>query len=287
MEPWYCPPLCLCIFDANHASTERIYKQFWTQTPVEMAMFSSLPMETPPKQETYYDFFPARCVTQYLSKYVNEQIYCDRSIRQRLFFNRRVIHVEFSEATRHWQITCDGVHQPLFTTNLLVAAGLTSQPNMPELGGQDAFQGSILHHVDFGSSLVLKDIRVKHIAVLGGAKSAADVAYAAAKAGKTVSWIIRKSGNGPAHFTPARGFGPYKNSNELLYTRLTAVFNPSMWNRHNWLSRLFHETRFGRRIIDWIWEGFDANSRHEAGFDKKCSSLGSESGFANLEPDTS
>jgi len=40
----------------------------------------------------------------------------------------------------------------------------------------------------------------KYITVLGGAKSAADMAYACAKAGKSVSWIIRSSGNGLAAF---------------------------------------------------------------------------------------
>lgn len=48
--------------------------------------------------------------------------------------------------------------------------------------------------------------KVQRFAVLGGAKSAADVAYASAKAGKKVHWIIRASGNGPAAlFHPSAG----------------------------------------------------------------------------------
>ncbi len=36
----------------------------------------------------------------------------------------------------------------------------------------------------------------KYITLLGGAKSAADMAYACAKVGKSVSWVIRSSGSG-------------------------------------------------------------------------------------------
>jgi dimethylaniline monooxygenase (N-oxide forming) len=252
-----------------------------------MASFSSLPMKEPPWEETYYDYFPARYVTQYLNEYVDKQVYQGRTIRDRIKFDTRVAKVGFSPAGNQWQMFCEGAHQPLVTANLVVAAGLTSQPNMPELPGQEAFQGTIRHHVDFSKSSILQDPGVKHVAVLGGAKSAADVAYAAAKAGKRVSWIVRRSGNGPAHFAPAKGAGPYKNSNELLYTRLTAALSPSIWNQQNWLSRALHCTRLGRKLVDWIWDRFNVNSRHEAGFGGGHVTEGSQNGFDNLEPDTS
>ena len=128
---------------------------------------------------------------------------------------------------------------------------------------------------------------MNHIAVLGGGKSAADIAYAAAKAGKIVSWIIRRSGNGPGHLTPAKGIGPYNNSNDLLYTRLTASLNPSIWNSQNWLSRLLHGTKIGKKAVDWIWKTYDANSRREAGYREQRGAYGAVNGFANLEPETS
>lgn len=250
-------------------------------------MFSGQPIKRPPKHETHFDFFPAKYVTQYLSEYVDQQIYHGRSIRQRMLFHTKVTKVDFLAVTSQWQIFCDGNPQPLLARKLLVAAGLTSQANMPGLPDQEAFRGTIIHHVDFGKSSILKDSQVKHVAVLGGAKSAADVAYAAAKSGKMVSWIIRKSGNGPAHFASAKGIGPYKNSNELLYTRLTATLTPSIWNRQNWLPGFLHGTWIGRRVIDWIWDRFESGSRSEAGFGEKRGAGALESGFANLEPDTS
>jgi dimethylaniline monooxygenase (N-oxide forming) len=85
------------------------------------------------------------------------------------------------------------------TPKLMVASGLTSTPNMPIFAKQDCFKGLILHQRDFGQSSVLSSSD-KYITVLEGAKSAADMAYAYAKAGKSVSWVIRSSGSGLAAF---------------------------------------------------------------------------------------
>jgi hypothetical protein len=73
-----------------------------------------------------------------------------------------------------------------------------------------------MHHIDFGGSDVFTNGRLQHLVVLGGAKSAADIAYSAANAGKTVSWIIRKSGSGPAAFVNAKGIGPYRFERKLI-----------------------------------------------------------------------
>lgn len=251
-----------------------------------MARFSSLPIQPPPKHDTYFDYFPAKYVATYLSEYVDQQIYCGRSLRQRIVFHSRVTKIELSEARRQWQVFCDGRTEPLLSKTLLVAAGLTSHPNMPNLPGRDAFQGTIIHHLDFAKSPILKDRETKHVAVLGGAKSAADVAYAAAKAGKTVSWIIRRNGSGPAHFAPASGVGPYKNSNESLYSRLAASLSPSIWNHQKWLPGFLHGTKIGRRAIDWIWATLDSDLRREADYHGRGDDA-SKNGFANLEPDTS
>ena len=141
-----------------------------------------------------------------------------------------------------------------------------------------------MHHRDFGSSSILADPEVKHVAVLGGAKSAADVAYAAATAGKEVSWIIRKAGTGPGGLLPAQGIGPYKNTNEVLYTRLTAAMNPSVWTPQTWATRLLHQSWIGRSIVDWIWGTSDASARREAGLSKKPDHASTS--YRNLQPDT-
>lgn len=249
-----------------------------------MAHFANMPIKSPNKDDTYFDFFAARHVTQYLSDYIDQQIYCGRSLRQRVLLNSRVVKVGFSAETGQWLVACEGEPRPLLASKLLVAAGLTSRPNMPGLPGHEAFRGTVIHNLDFGKSSMRKDAELKHIAVLGGAKSAADLAYSVAKAGKLVSWIIRQSGSGPAHFAPAEGIGPYRNSNELLYTRLTASLSPSIWNPQNWLSGLLHGTRLGRKVVGLLWHKFDA--QRKAGFSGQQGVDGSDKGYSSLEPDT-
>lgn len=263
--------------------SERMYDAFWTQTPLNMAKFSDTPLPSLKPEELYYDFFPARYVTSYLEEYVDKHIYGGLSLRERIAFNTTVSSVQRDPVSGQWALSI-GERPTLFTSKLIVCSGLTSIPKMPSLPGQESYKGEIMHHKDFGSSSILSDPEVKHIAVIGGAKSAADLAYAAAKAGKTVSWIIRKSGSGPAALVPAKGIGPYKNSNEVLYTRLTATLNPSIWTPQTWLARLLHRSGIGRRIVDWIWDVQDGAVRREAGFEPGLSE--NRTGYQNLQPDT-
>ena len=231
--------------------------------------------------ETYYDFFPAKYITQYLERFVDTKVYADKSLRQRIIFHSPVKEIEQNKEGG-WHILRSD-KQRLSTRKLVVAAGLTSQPNFPILPGYGSFTGTILHHKEFGSSSILANPQVKHVAVLGGAKSAADIAYACAKAGRAVSWIIRASGSGPAAFASAQGIGPYKNSNELLYTRLAASLSPSVWMPRGWIERLLHGTAVGRRLVDRLWANIDADARRPADYDGRNSE---KNGFSNLRPDT-
>ena len=246
-----------------------------------MAEFSDRPMSPPPERDQYYGFFPAHYLTEYLEAYVSDHIYNNQSIRERVAFNVKVKRVEKTE-DRLWTVTwSDGTQ--IKTSKLIDATGLTSRPNMPHVPGQEAFQGTLIHHKDFGQSTFLKDPTKKNIAVLGGAKSAADVAYAAAKAGKNVSWIIRKDGAGPGALLSAEGRGPYVNSNESFYTRLVAGFLPNPFNKTSWLKRFLQGTAMGRWLVKQLWDGVDSKNRKKADFKR---AEGLEMGFENLEPDT-
>lgn len=251
-----------------------------------MARFSDSPIKTPTPDDVYYGFFPAGYVTSYLEDYVDSHVYAGKSLRERIAFNTAVKRVRRDPDTESWIVTMNNL-SVVSTRKLMVCAGLTSIPNMPSLPGQGLFTGKIMHHRDFGSSAVLEDPQVKHIAVLGGAKSAADIAYAAATAGKTVSWIIRRSGSGPGGLLPAKGIGPYRNSNEVLYTRLMATLNPSLWTPRTWKTRALHQSSTGRRIVDWIWRVSNANARREAGFKYRSKLADFDNpDYQNLQPDT-
>ena len=258
-----------------------MYDAFWTQTPVGMAEFSDHPMSPPPERDQYYGFFPAHYLTAYLEAYVSEHIYNSQSIRERIAFNVKVKGVK---KTRDgpWTVTCQDGAQ-IKTAKLIDATGMTSIPNMPHVPGQEDFRGIVIHHKDFGQSTFLNDPKKKNFAVLGGAKSAADVAYAAAKAGKNVSWIIRKEGAGPGALLSAEGRGPYVNSNESFYTRLVASFLPNPFNNTSWLKRFLHGTAMGRWLVKRLWDGVDSKNRIKADYKR---AEGQEMGFENLEPDT-
>lgn len=260
-----------------------MYDAFWTQTPLGMCEFSDKPVSKPLEGEDYYGFFPAKYITEYLEDYANDHMYADRSLRDRIRLNCHVKAV--SNEGAKWIVSCDEkeVRYVFTASKLMIATGLTSKPNMPVLSNQDAFKGLILHQKDFGQSSFLASSDAEHVCVIGGAKSAADVAYASAKAGKTVSWIIRKNGSGPSALVSARGSGPYRNTNETLYTRMTSLLNPSLFIPQNWATRFLHQTRIGRRLVDLIWTKVDAKNRRQADYRRPD---GRANNFEGLEPDT-
>ena len=249
-----------------------------------MAEFSDRPLPPIPESEQYYNFFPARYITAYLESYIDSHIYNGQSLRSRILLNTSVTNIA-RLPDRAWQITCNLSSRIFTTPRLIDATGLTSLPHIPQIPGQDVFQGLALHHRSFGQSTFLQDPHLQHIAILGGAKSAADVTYTAAKAGKTVSWIIRDDGNGPAAFLGAEGKGPYRNSNERFYTRFVAALlpNPFADGRPKLVERVLHQTRVGRWMFKKIWDRVDRESRRKADYRRD---EGRGMGFKELEPDT-
>jgi dimethylaniline monooxygenase (N-oxide forming) len=247
-----------------------------------MAEFSDRPITPPPLEDQYWGFFPAKYTTRYLETYVDDHIYNGQSIRNRILFNTPVDRVEKDE-DGHWIITSKDTC--LFRVKKLIdATGMTSQPHIPLIPGSERFRGQSLHHKDFGQSTFLQDETKKNVVVLGGAKSAADVAYASAKAGKTVSWVIRKDGNGPAAFFAPQPVGKrYANSNEGFYNRFLASFLPNPFGSKGLLAKVLHGTWFGRRYLKNLWDGFDKGLRGMMQYERE---EGKEHGFPNLEPDT-
>ncbi|KAL6721672.1 hypothetical protein ACLMJK_000776 [Lecanora helva] len=279
------PKANLCILESDDViggtwSSKRIYDAFWTQTPVGMAEISDQPMTPPPLEDQYYGFFPAKYVTEYLESYVDSHIYDSVSLRERIKFDVNVQKIE--KIDKFWVVFChDGVEMK--TTKLIDATGMTSQPNIPNLPGKESFQGRILHHKEFGELGDLKNIQGHHFAVLGGGKSAADVAYSAAKVGKVVSWIIREEGNGPAALLSCKGKGPYANSNDSFYTRLVASFLPNPFSKDSYLSKFLHGSRLGTWIVRRFWDAVDRAHRKEVDYQRE---EGKCNRFYNLEPDT-
>ena len=219
-----------------------------------MAEFSDKAMERPPEDQLRDDFMQGKHVTKYLEDYLDEHVYSARSLRDRLLLGFTVSNVKKQNGV--WIITGSMGQQAArtFTCNkLIVAMGLTSAPNMPSLPDQHLYTGKIIHQNEFGGSGILQSPDRKNVVVLGGAKSAADMVYASVKAGKTVTWLVRKSGSGPAAFVSGKGKGPYKNSAEIGSTRLLAKMSPSVFEPDTWWSWLLNRTWIGRWLTSAFW----------------------------------
>lgn len=219
-----------------------------------MAEYSDRPMHRPPEDHIKNEFMEAKHVTNYLERYLDDHIYSDRSLKDRLMLGFKVTDAKKQNGV--WLVTGsrDGqTPRTLVCNKLIVALGLTSEPQMPSLPNQDQYKGMIAHQEGFGGSGVLSSPNIKHVVILGGAKSAADMVYACIKAGKEVTWLIRKSGSGPAAFVPAKGTGPYKNSPELGATRLFATMSPSIFSSNNWWSWFLNRTWLGRWFLNAFW----------------------------------
>lgn len=248
-----------------------------------MAEFSDVPLQLPIREETYHGFFPAGNISKYLEEYIDSHIYHGKSLRDRILLRHRVTSLEHLK-TGEWSVSCDSSRDRFIASKLAVASGFTSTPNEPSLPNRSAFSGQIIHQKSFGASSFLNCSQTADVAVVGAGKSAADIVYASAKAGKHVSWIIRESGGGPAAQMPATGRGPYKNPIALFGTRMASSFSPSIFASDSILTRILHRTRIGRLIVDWVWANADKRSRASAGYKTR---KAARQGFENLEPMTS
>ncbi|KAL8709772.1 MAG: hypothetical protein Q9220_005558 [cf. Caloplaca sp. 1 TL-2023] len=258
-----------------------------------MAEFSDQPMTPPPEEDQFYGFFPGKYTTAYLESYVDNHSYAGQTIRDRIRFRSSldaVVRIQEGDHARgaQWQMTYN-TNQKVLTSKVIDATGMTSQPQIPDIPGSSTFQGKVLHHKSFGQKqdLLLKDSSVQYVCIIGGAKSAADVAYACAKAPaqKKIHWVIREDGNGPSAFFAAPAMDArYANSNEGFYNRFLSSFLPNNFTKTwGWLKWLLQGTVFGRWYVKRLWDGFDQGLR---GFHDYQRQEGQQMGFSNLEYDT-
>ena len=242
-------------------------------------------MPRPPEEDIYYEFFKAKHTTRYLENYVDQQKHAGQTLRDRIRFGTDVQSIQKIEGQWIISTTAMGTStQTIFhTTKLMVASGLTSVPYMPLLPGQENFGGRILHQEAFGSSDIFTSSAIQNITVLGGAKSAADMIYAAVKAGKNVTWVIKATDTtGPGFFLSPKGKGPYKNAFEIGMTRVAATFTPSFMNGDTWWTRCLHGSKYGVKMMNSFWRGIDKETRQDANFTGRKN----VQGFEKLSPHT-
>lgn len=244
--------------------------------------WSDMRMPQPPQNDLYFNFFKAEHTTTYLEKYIHEHHYDGHSLYDRIRFGYKVTTIE--KAGEQWVVQGDSDTKVLCSPKVIIASGMASIPNMPVLPREPAFGAPIIHQESFGQSSVLSSRELHNVTVLGGGKSSADMVYACVKAGKSVTWIIRKTGGtGPGFLLSPKGKGPYEDAFAIGSTRIAATMSPSVLLPETWWTRFLHGTTYGRAIVKAIWAGADKETRREGDFHGRQNVLG---GFEHLDPHT-
>ncbi|CAG8956469.1 hypothetical protein HYFRA_00003854 [Hymenoscyphus fraxineus] len=268
-------------------SSSRNYDEFWSQSGQRMTGFSDTPLKVPSEAPLFHDTFEAKYVTQYLENYADNHVYDGATLRSRILFQHMVRNVEKIDG--NWIVHADDasqIQQYFKSPKLVVATGHTSIPNMPSFPNQDKFGAPILHHKGFGkaSHSDLANPSCNNVTVLGGGKSSVDMVYQSVKKGKNVSWVIRKSGEGPALFFPATATGRYRNSVESSATRYKQSFSPSSFMPNFCLRRWFHQSHYGTSYMEKMVENNDEHCRAPAEYHNRKGAL---PGFELLDFTTS
>ncbi|KAG9666988.1 putative dimethylaniline monooxygenase, partial [Aureobasidium melanogenum] len=178
-------------------------------------------------------------------------------ILERLQFRTTVSVVE-PTPTDGWRLTAETPNgqKVVETSKLILATGLTSTPNMPVYAGAEHFDKPLFHAKDFCTMAPkLKD--VKHAVVVGGAKSAFDVAYAMVESGATVDLVIRPNGHGPVWIAPRYVTPLKKRIDTILNVRFMTWFSPCPWGGEDGYSgprRFLHSTILGRFLVKAFWK---------------------------------
>lgn len=133
------------------------------------------------------DFVPAERLFAYMEKYTEKFQLLD-CVR----LNSKAYKIEKDENSSGWNvwITVNGSsgEDPLYCDKLILAIGLTSQPNVLSLL-RDEFKPPTFHFQELGvrhTLLVSSAVSRVHVAVYGGGKSALDVVGTCVGLGKHV-----------------------------------------------------------------------------------------------------
>lgn len=163
-----------------------------------------------------------------------------------------------SDPITSWRISVTGPNdasRTLTTTKIILATGLTSTPNLPRYAGAETFGRPLFHAKDFCRRATELE-GAQRAVVVGGAKSAYDVAYALARGGATVDLVIRPNGHGPVWISPAFVTPLKRRMDTLLNVRALTWFSPCPWGAEDGFGgvrRFLHGTRLGRYVVDCFW----------------------------------
>ncbi|KAH6979086.1 hypothetical protein EDB82DRAFT_448692 [Fusarium venenatum] len=169
-----------------------------------------------------------------------------------------------------WRLTVTSPSGNRFinTAKLVLATGLTSTPNMPSYKDAELFEAPLFHAKEFCKEA--PNLKVKKAIVVGGAKSAFDVAYALVHDGAEVDLIVRPTGNGPVWIAPPFVTPLKKRLDQLLNIRWMTWFSPCPWGEadgYPGVRELLHGTALGRLIVNGFWKALSGDVISANGYD--------------------
>ncbi|CAG8251048.1 unnamed protein product [Penicillium salamii] len=208
---------------------------------------------------------PAATLHRYLTDYARHF-----GVFERVIFNTVVGTIERCVASWVVNTSSEAGTAALRTKRLILATGLTSTPNMPSYPGQDSFNAPFFHAKDFQEHSSFDSS--KEIVVVGGAKSAFDVAFAYAQARVRVNLVIRPEGNGPVWLSPAFVTPLKRKMEELLHTRCLTWMSPTPWGDEDGfplVRKVLHGTKIGRFIVQAFWRMLSSDIVKANGYDDR------------------
>ncbi|KAF2764548.1 dimethylaniline monooxygenase (N-oxide forming) [Teratosphaeria nubilosa] len=245
-------------------SQDRLYPGLKSNNLLGTYEYPDYPMTT----ETYGvkpgEHIPAAVLHRYLTDFAKKF-----GVFARTRFNTKVTSIEALE-NGQWRISISSEHgcEQLETKKIILASGLTSQPNMPSYVGMKDFEAPIFHAKDFcrnGDTVKT----AKKAVIVGGAKSAMDAAYAYATNGVEVDMVIRENGNGPVWISYPWVMGGKKRLEQLLAVRWMTWFSPCIFggvDGYSWIRNFLHGTAVGRFVVKQFWSGLEGEVIEKNGY---------------------
>lgn len=244
----------------------RLYPGLKTNNMLGTYEYPDFPMSTATYGVQPGEHMPGEVVHRYLVDYADAF-----GVAPHFRGSTKVVSAELREAGG-WTLsllTGDAANTPptpstLVARKLIVATGLTSEPFLPHIKGQETFGAPLFHGRDFlqhADTLEVPDGPTagktkKTVAVFGGTKSAWDMVYAYASRGIQVEWIIRSTGHGPIWQAPPYVTPLKKWLEKLVMTRMLTWFSPCIWgdaDGYSGMRNFYHGSAVGRAITNTFW----------------------------------
>jgi dimethylaniline monooxygenase (N-oxide forming) len=259
------PEIQLSIIDADSTvegvwSKSSVYAGPTCDVPVPTFEFSDLHMDEEFNIPKWSDL-PGATMHEYLERYAKKF-----DILRRCTFNTEVISIE--KDGKGWKLftkvsgsrTTDG-REVVTCDKLIMATGLCSKPYVPVID-TSSFEGLVIHWKDlYKCHDDLVSEKVKSVVVVGSHKSSVEAGAICAKARKTVHWLVRENGVGPALFLNAK-LPNGRSDLELSLCRIMDFGTPTIFGYRGWWDTFFLSGKsvLGTKLFNRLQDNVTAGS---------------------------